>query len=160
MATGQATLLVGQTTGFREVPFPIGCTVSRKLRDVPIHGKISHRSLYFYRTTVAGSAEAPVLGQLTLGLGGFTYSLMRLESPNYRLVRPILVSVQYGESGKLVTSDSHVHMYGVGESLDEALADYESMLLDYFEDLAQNHDAISDYLSQQLAWMLEVIERV
>jgi len=45
-------------------------------------------------------------------------------------------------------------------ALDEALSDYESMLVDYFEDLAQNRDAISDYLSQQLEWMLEVIERV
>lgn len=159
MATGQATLVVGQSTGFRELPFAVGGTVSGKSSVFSIPGKISYRSLYFDRTTLTKSVEAPVLEQLRLGPEGLTY-LMHLKSPDYRLVRPILLSVQSSESGKLVTSDSHVHMYGVGESLSEALVAYESMLIDYFEDLAENHDAISDYLSQQLAWMLGVIEKV
>ena len=159
MATGQATIVVGQSTGFRELPFAVGSTISGKSSVFSIPGEISYGSLYFDLTTLMKPTEAPVLEQLGLGPEGLTY-LMHLKSPDYRLVRPIMLSVQSSESGKVVTRDSHVHMYGVGESKSEALVAYESMLLDYFEDLIENHDTISDYLSQQLAWMLGVIEKV
>lgn len=145
----------------RAVPIQANEATTRTGSIIPVFAKnTSDITLQDYRRTVRRPAETPALGRLTLGMEGFTYPLMHFVSQHHRLVRPILLTVQHGESGKLVVSDSHAHMYGVGESLGEALSDYESMLLDYFEDLAQNRDAISDYLSKQLAWMLEVIERV
>jgi hypothetical protein len=160
MTTAQLTLRVGETTGHREATFPLGSTLPSKTRGIPLPIRISYRLPYFRGATETASVKAPALGPLMLGAQSVPYSLVQLKNPNYQLVRPIVLRVQYSESGKLVASDSHVHMFGVGRSLNEALAAYEVMLLDYFDDLEQNCDTISDYLLDQLAWMSQVIERI
>lgn len=53
------------------------------------------------------------------------------------------------ELGQYVVSDSVVHAYGVGETVDEALKDYRMMMLDMYENLSNNVDRLSPRLERQ-----------
>lgn len=52
------------------------------------------------------------------------------------------------ESKEWVVSDSVVHAYGVGVTVDEALADYRSMMLDMHANLSKNIHRLSPRLER------------
>jgi len=53
------------------------------------------------------------------------------------------------ETNDFVVSDSVVHAYGTGETVDEALVDYRLMLMDMYEELSENAHRLSPRLERQ-----------
>ena len=92
-------------------------------------------------------------------LGVFPMPMMRLTSDTYELIKPIWVQIEkYGE-GYLVT-DEDVDRHGVGLTIEDALRDYEEILLGYFESLSRRQDRLSPRLKQHLEFLRQAISRM
>ena len=76
--------------------------------------------------------------------------LATLADPDYRLLSPFLLEVEQSRTGELVVSNSLLRNYGVGRTLEEAIADYQSMLLDLYEELEASEATLSHHLREQL----------
>src|SRR5688500_12766809 len=64
------------------------------------------------------------------------YHLRELSSLGRELKTPMTLNLEHDrETGELVVSDDVVHAYGMGSTLQEAVANYEAMLLDIYQDL-------------------------
>lgn len=57
-------------------------------------------------------------------------------------------AIERDEDNQFVVSDSVVHAYGVGDTLDAAHADYRLMLLDMYENLSENAERLSPRLQR------------
>ncbi|MCC7353271.1 MAG: hypothetical protein IT330_05890 [Anaerolineae bacterium] len=79
-----------------------------------------------------------------------THLLTRLTTPGYRLIRPITLQVETLRDGSVLVGDYEFDLYGVGETLHDALADYESMLIDQYQDLRGDETRIGKHLTKQL----------
>lgn len=79
--------------------------------------------------------------------------LRRLPVSGRRLGFPLYLTVELIEQSDILVSDSVMHLYGVGATLEEALADYESMLLEHHEHLRENAHRLAPRLRQQLRYL-------
>lgn len=76
--------------------------------------------------------------------------LTALTDPKFRLLQPIQLDVEMGEGGEVIVSDRRVCNYGAGATLQEALDDYQSMLVDLYAELAESEDILSRSLRERL----------
>lgn len=76
--------------------------------------------------------------------------LAQIGDPCYRLRYPILLTQEIGEQGETIVFDDGFDVYGVGETTQEAVGEYASMLVDLFQELVASEDALSCHLRQQL----------
>lgn len=76
--------------------------------------------------------------------------LTQISDPHYRLLRKTLLNMETGEGGELVVFESQLNIYGVGETEEEAVGDFVSMLVDLFKELIDSEDILSHHLHQQL----------
>ena len=83
--------------------------------------------------------------------------LTNIADSDYRLRQPLLLSIETDATGAMVVSESQFNMYGVGDTLEEAVADFVSMLIDYHEELSQSGPALSDHLRRQALALRSVI---
>lgn len=79
--------------------------------------------------------------------------LTAIADPRFRLLRPILLDVDRGQGGEYIVSNPHLHNYGVGKTLQAAVADYQSMLVDLYEELAASEAALSRHLRERLEYL-------
>lgn len=86
-------------------------------------------------------AQSPVLGVL----------LTQIGDPRYCLRQPLLLAQETGEGGeKIVFDEAEIDLYGVGETTQEAVDEYVSMLVDLFEELVNSKNILSQHLSERL----------
>ncbi len=75
------------------------------------------------------------------------------------LLEPIPVTIEI-LGDKVIVSDEHVNMYGSGTTLNEALLDYRTSLLEYLEWLASNEATLAAHLREHLEWLRARVQRV
>jgi len=84
--------------------------------------------------------------------------LSKLQSRIYQLVEPIWIQIERYGDGYLVT-DEDVHRHGLGPSIEDALRDYEEILLSYFESLSRRQERLSPRLRQDFELLRRTISR-
>lgn len=67
----------------------------------------------------------------------------------------IPVTVENDEDATIVT-DYIVHMYGVGNSIQEAIEDYKTSIKAYFEELQEDKDRLGSNLTQHLCYLRNI----
>lgn len=65
-----------------------------------------------------------------------------------RVLKPIPIKVSQTESDEYIVADDLFSCYGVGESVTEALADYEAMVVCFYEDIVEWEGDLSQHLEQ------------
>jgi hypothetical protein len=63
----------------------------------------------------------------------------------------LVLSVEVDEAGMLVVFEPRLNIYGVGSSLEEAVADFTSMMRDLWTELEASEATLSNHLRAQLA---------
>jgi len=74
-------------------------------------------------------------------------------APSWRVVQPLLVTLERDEDGYYIVSDDEFAVYGDGYSIEEAVEDYKVSLIDYYQLLTARVDG--DFLTQALLRRLE-----
>lgn len=83
----------------------------------------------------------------------------RLHSRAYALTQPIEVQIErYGD--KYLVTDDKVDRHGIGSTINEALRDYEEILLSYFESLSRRQDRLSPRLRHHLEFLKNIISPI
>ena len=86
--------------------------------------------------------------------------VVSLNRSDYRLLRPLAVLVRPGDAERfLVTAADDIEnlgLYGVGDTQQDAIDDFTSMLVDLFEDLQSSEAVLSRSLAQRL-WQLRLV---
>ncbi len=85
------------------------------------------------------------------------YLLNQIENPRYYLLRNILLDIEIDENGEVVASDSRLNVYGVGETVEQAINEFSSMLVDLFDELEDSKDVLSYHLRQQLDYLRTIL---
>jgi hypothetical protein len=67
------------------------------------------------------------------------------------------MTVEWDEDHYLV-SDETVNMYGTGTTVEEAMAEYRSMLVEYYEGLLDQPESLSPRLKRHLTLLHRVFE--
>jgi len=92
-------------------------------------------------------------------LGPFTFPVVRFHSDKYCLSKPpLLVQVEPYSDGYLVTDDD-IDRHGIGQTIEDALLDYEETLLGYFESLSEHYPKLSNNLKKDLEFLNQIITR-
>ena len=131
----------------------------------PFSFRQSSLSLILARDFLSKTAHHSVLGQLNYSSG---FERIRIDNPSnfllkeigherYSLIGAIMLNIQYSEDNLVVASDPILHIYGVGETIDEAVVDYVSMLIDFYEELQASRDVLSTHLSNQFDYVQSII---
>ncbi len=81
----------------------------------------------------------------------------RAEALDAAIARYIPTTVEWDQDHYLI-SDETVNMYGVGATVGEALAEYRSMLVEYYEGLAEHPESLSARLREHLALLRKIFE--
>ena len=89
-------------------------------------------------------------------VGVFKIPLHKLQSRIYELVKPILIQIERYGAGYLVT-DEDVNRHGLGSSIEDALQNYEEILLGYFESLSRRQERLSSRLRQDFEFLRRTI---
>ena len=92
--------------------------------------------------------EVPLAGHIRVGV---------LASSQHRLQHSFELQVETDELGNTVVSDAVLNQYGVGETLWDALSDYEAMLLDYYEELTTTQEPLGPGLAEHLKYLRKLI---
>lgn len=74
-----------------------------------------------------------------------------------QVLKPIPLRISQTESGKYMVTDDLFNCYGVGESVTEALADYEAMVVCLYEDIVEWEGALSRHLEEIKATLQEYV---
>lgn len=65
-----------------------------------------------------------------------------------KLLKPIPIKVSQTESDEYLVADELFNCYGVGESVTKALADYEAMVVCFYEDIVEWEGDLSQHLEE------------
>lgn len=71
---------------------------------------------------------------------------------------PIELNVEYTEGGRWLATNPNIMTHGVGYSPEEAVTDYESMLLDFYEELVNTEEDLSLHLLRELEQLRRILE--
>jgi len=66
---------------------------------------------------------------------------------------PVTIEI---DEGSIAVTDYIVHMYGVGNSIKEAVEDYKTSIKAYFEELQEEEDTLGDNLTQHLCYLRSI----
>ena len=77
-------------------------------------------------------------------------------SDEWRIAQPLLVSIEQDENS-FIASDDIFSMFGLGDSLTDALIDYVSVLTEYYQVLSSHNDDPSAALFRRLRSYLQPI---
>ena len=88
----------------------------------------------------------------------FKVLLHKLQSRIYELIEPIWIQIERYGDGYLVT-DEDVNRHGVGSTIEDALQNYEEILLSYFESLSRRQERLSPRLRQDFEFLRRTILR-
>ncbi len=89
------------------------------------------------------------------------YALVDLHSTDYKLLRNLRLAVEEDEMGAFVAGEAAMeypfNVYGVGNSTMEAIADYASMLIEYYEELQASRPVLGHDLAMHLKELTNTI---
>lgn len=74
-----------------------------------------------------------------------------VEHLKLRPATQLVLTVEVDEAGLLVVFEPQLNVYGVGNSLEEAISDFTSMLRDLWQELEASEATLSSHLRAQLA---------
>jgi hypothetical protein len=83
-----------------------------------------------------GSAQTAVFEQ-TVPIRA-TIMLTGIEGKSWHLAQPLVLQFEIDRDGSHLISDSVFLVYGVGDTLEEAMTDYTRSLMEYYEIVARN----------------------
>ena len=86
-------------------------------------------------------------------------SLFGLVRPDWRIIQPLLITIERGDDDSFIASDDVFAMYGLGDDISEAIQDYISVLTEYYEVLSSHSDEPSISLFQRLQGYLQPFRR-
>ena len=66
---------------------------------------------------------------------------------------PVTIEI---DEGSITVTDYIVHMYGVGNSIEEAVEDYKISIKAYFEELQKEEGTLGDNLKQHLCYLQNI----
>jgi hypothetical protein len=101
--------------------------------------------------------------RLSLGTG-LSFSPIQIHllgriAPEWKIVQPLLVTIERGDDYSFIASDDVFVMYGLGDDITEAVQDYISVLTEYYEVLSSHQDEPSVSLFNRLQTYLQPIRR-
>jgi hypothetical protein len=70
--------------------------------------------------------------------------------PRWEFVQPLTLSITRDDDRQFIASDDIFHMYGLGNSLGDAVKDYLTVLSEYYQHLSGDEDAPSVALFEYL----------
>jgi hypothetical protein len=76
-------------------------------------------------------------------------SLSGKIAEGWRLTHPIFLDLKRGEDDNYIVSYDAFDTYGVGNTPQEAIDDFVSMLLDLYKELSESEEVLSAYLNNQ-----------
>ena len=79
-------------------------------------------------------------------------------SDGHTLTRPLEVNVSY-DDGEVIVSEPHFHIYAVGSTIAEALAEFKLTLLEELDELTLDENELGARLQAEL-WYLRGLIRV
>jgi len=84
-----------------------------------------------------------------------TWSLVNVISStsSQDVIFGIPVIIEYDEDGTIIITDDKINMYGVGDTITEAIKDYKSVVLSYFDDLKLNEKKLGQPLKTHLNYL-------
>src|SRR3989304_5646790 len=85
------------------------------------------------------------------------YVLTKIDFPPYALFRSIPLSIERLNGSYYVVSDSILNLYGIGNTVAEAIDEFTSMLVDLFDELRNSENILSSNLRQQLDYLKTII---
>ncbi len=85
--------------------------------------------------------------------------LISLPLVEYELTHHLLLNVKHTETGKILISEGSTNVYGVGDTLDEAVEDFSNMLFDIFEELQESESVLSRPLKDQLSFLSAILRK-
>lgn len=80
-------------------------------------------------------------------------------APAWKVVQPLVVSVESAEDGSYIVSDEVFFMYGEGDAIRAAIQDYIAALIEYYEILSLHEDEPTVALFRYLQTYLQPISR-
>jgi len=86
-------------------------------------------------------------------------AIVELQSKEYKLNRPIQVRIEAHQHGFLVADDD-VARFGSGDTVYNAICDYQNQLVDYFRCLNEHYPRLSPKLMEDLARLNQIISKV
>jgi hypothetical protein len=84
------------------------------------------------------------------------YYLRDIDTPGYKLLRGVVLNVEM-DSDDIVVYESNLNLYGVGNSVSDAVNEFVSMLVDIFEELVETEDILSYQLRKQLDYLRSIV---
>lgn len=78
-------------------------------------------------------------------------------APGWELVQPLLIMLTRDEDGGVTVFSLELNLYGIGETVEEAINDFISMLIDLYEELNASEAVLSTHLVQRLRELRNVI---
>ena len=72
---------------------------------------------------------------------GYIVTLSDQAVPEYSLLQPLAVLVEQDEQGMFLASDSVTTVYGYGKTGQQALVDYLTSLVEYYEMLEESEES-------------------
>lgn len=85
--------------------------------------------------------------------------LTSLPLVEYELKHHLLLNVKHTETGKILISEGSTNVYGVGDTVNEAVEDFSEMLFDIFEELRESESVLSRPLKNQLNFLSSILHK-
>lgn len=73
------------------------------------------------------------------------------------LKQPIILSVEWVDEGYWLATNAEILTHGAGDTVNEAVAEFRSMLVDLFLELTDSEDSLGDNLKRQLEYLRTVL---
>ncbi len=73
-----------------------------------------------------------------------------MSDPQSILGIPVVVQ---RDGDQVVVMDYMIHMYGVDDSLESAVADYKSVVWEYYQSLTESESILGNHLKEHLAYL-------
>lgn len=105
---------------------------------------------------LSGPGDIKLTNTYSVISGDIVY-IERLQDPRYELIIPIPIRLEQ-EGGEIILSNEKLNnIYGVGNTIDEAMADFEDALLNYYDFLLDEQENLSAFFKEQLEYLKERI---
>jgi len=86
--------------------------------------------------------------------------LSKFSLRDYRLTRPLIIHVREMEPGQWLVTSPFISTHGTGEAVEQAIHDFESMLIDLFQELDASEHELAPHLLRELHTLRRIIHKV
>ncbi len=87
--------------------------------------------------------------------------LRRLDSDKYALRKVLFVQIEKTEDGEtFITKIPSLEVFGVGDTQEEAVRDFQLSLIEDYENLKEEKDKLSNYLQSHFANLTKILREL